>query len=229
MSELPLVRRLFNRRVIASLALVGSFALGACKEEDTGPGKLFDEDGVFEVTFFSLDGAGLRMINTTNRAEAFLIKFDATENVVQTAMCGEDADDTPENSLCRLSPTGTQWNCNCYGYAFEESTMVWREFNAGDTPPEVVIGEVAEPMMGDTDTDTDGGGGDDGSAAGGDPMLNVGEVANIAATYTIGPLPMGIFGSDGNASLYQIQKKAPTKFDQVFADPDGRPVCSPCI
>lgn len=230
MSELPLVRRLFNRRALASLALIGSFALGACKAEDPGPGKLFEEDGVFEVTHYSLDGAGLSPINVTNRAEAFLIKFDATENVVQTAMCAEDVDDTPETSLCRLSTSGTQWNCNCYGYAFEESQMAWREFNAGDMPPVVELGEVAEPMMGATDTDTDGGGaGDDGTVPEGDAMVNVGEVQNIGDTYTIGPLPVGIFGSDGLSSIYQLQRKAPMNFDQVFADPDGRAVCQPCI
>lgn len=168
-------------RAFACGALVAlAWNLGGCKDEP-GPQKLFEEAGTWEVVQYNLEGGSLADVNTTNRAAAFLINFDAVNKVVQTASCGEDVDANPDNSGCRLAPSSTSWHCRCFGYAFEEEHMLWQEFDAGKTPP-IVSFDPPTPMppvgggggATDTDTDTDtdggsatGGGGTGGAATGG--------------------------------------------------------------
>lgn len=204
-----------------------------CKE-DEGPGKLFEEDGTWELTQYNLEGEGLQEVDPDNRGEAFLMKFDAQRQVVQTAMCAESETDDPATSVCRLVPQQTQWFCHCFAYAYQEDRMIWRQFTAGESPPMVPFTEGGStptpPATGGADTDTDGGGGDEtgGVAPGGDVDVMVAPFGMISSTYQFTPFPVGVFGSAG-ASTFVFEQKAGSKFDQVFDDPDGRATCEPCI
>lgn len=223
------------RTLIRGAFVAAALSTTACAD-DPGPGKLFEEDGVFELKRFALSGSGLEEVSGT-KAKTFFLKFDKETDVVQTAMCSNDDIDDPTNGECN-GFTDSQWFCQCFGYGFEEDQMAWQAFEAGGTPPVVKVGqtevEEEDPTAGDTDTDggSDGGGEDDGgdepAPAGGVHQFTVAESAGEAATFDFTPLPAGIFGSDGVASKYVFQKRAPSLFDVVLENED-RPVCSPCI
>jgi hypothetical protein len=226
--------RLLYAAVPAALIL---FATGCSK--DDGPGKLFEEEGVWSLTQYNVDGDGLTNIDNQVRGDAFLMKFTADRKVVQTAMCGEAETDTPGTSQCKLLVNETAWFCRCFAYAYQGDEMIWREFAAGETPPDVEYTEGGNtPPPGSSagstatggDTDTDGGGGDTGSTGGGaDTRIMLGAISGVASTYQFRPLPVSIWGSDGTASSYVMQQKANSIFDAVLDDPDGRPSCQPCI
>jgi hypothetical protein len=218
----------------ASAAILLATACG----DDEGPGKLFEEEGSWSLTQYNLDGGGLNSIDNDVRGDAFMLRFNASEKVVQTAMCGETEQDTPGNSQCKLIPQDTSWFCHCYAYAYEDDVMVWREFDAGSTPPEVTIddaspgGSSASASASGTggDTDTDGGGDDSAGAPSGDAIrIELAALPNISSTYQFRPLPVGIWGSDGSISSYVLQQKAASVFDQALEDPEGRTSCQPCI
>ncbi len=214
--------RLLSIPVVLGLSL----GAGACKEEVTTP-KLFEEAGVWSVVKYDLEGSGeTRDIDNMNRRDAFMIAFDDVEGVVTTASCVDDdnPEATPANSGCRLSASTTRWSCSCYGYDFVREEMLWREFNAGDVPPEVSLEGMDEPPASD-ETGTGGGG----AGPEGDTSVFVAEVPDINSTYNFRPLPEGIFGSNGMTSRYILEARAGSLIDQVFEDPDGRPTCDPCI
>lgn len=212
-----------------------------CEEE--GPGKLFDEEGVWELTSFTLSGAGVTDVSR-NRAGTFFLKFDTKNRVVQTAMCANREAATPDNSECE-GFTDSQWHCQCFAYGFEEDQMAWQEFDAGTEPPKVKVGQTeSDPPPSDgAETDegsgSESGGGESsggGEAGGGDEppaggpvhQFTVAEFATIGSTYDFTPLPAGLFGSDGIGSKFVFQKKANSKFDPVL-EGDERPTCQPCI
>lgn len=210
--------------VLAALGLC--LTAGACKEDPPTP-KLFEEEGVWSVIRYDLEGSGeLRDIDNANRQDAFMLSFDTAEKVVMSASCIETDADTAATSPCLLTPSTTRWDCRCFGYDFAREEMLWREFNAGDIPPEVSLsggggGAGAEAGSG---TAGDGGGGADG-----DTYVVVGEIMEIASTYNFRPLPEGLFGSDGQASRFILQKRSPAVFQRAFEDPDGRATCEPCV
>ncbi len=206
----------------------------ACAD-DPGPGTLFEEDGVWELTSLALSGSGLESLSG-NRAGTFLMKFDRENDVVQTAMCSNRENSTPQNSECR-GFTDSQWYCQCFGYDFVEDEMAWLQFEAGGMPPIVKVGkepEAADEAGGETETDSDGGSDDSGGAPvdpapeGGVHDLTVAEVVGTAATVDYTPLPAGVFGSDGVSSKFVFQKKAASVFDPVL-ESEERPGCEPCI
>jgi|GEM_PF-1345686 len=232
-------------------ALVATALVTTGCKDDPGPGKLFEEEGTWELVQFGLGGTGLEEVQN-NRAKNFLLSFDEENMVVQTAMCSNDETDTPANSEC-AGFNDSRWICQCFAYDFVEEEMAWLEFNAGETPPIVKVGESpsnsgdAGGEGGDTDTDGGSGGGESGGgesggeegggdeAGGGDeggPMAGhqfvLTELAGTSATFDFTPLPAGVFGSDGVASKFIFQKKAASVFDVVLEDPD-RPSCQPCI
>jgi len=229
--------------LLSALAAIALFTTG-CKD-DSGPGKLFDEDGTWELTSYALSGTGIEQISRS-RQKRFLMKFDAENQVVQTAMCSNNDRHGPTDSECD-GFTDSMWICSCFGYDFEEDQMAWLEFEPGATPPMVDVGEEpdagGDEAGGDTDTDTEtetagGSGGDEGAAETGDPddapradgalQITVSERAEVGATFDFSPLPAGVFGSDGVSSRFTFQKKAASVFDVVLEDPD-RPTCQPCI
>ena len=228
----PSSSSVFLRSLASSALIAAALSVTACGD-DPGPGKLFEEDGVFELKRFALGGSGLEEVSS-QKAKTFFLKFDKEAKVVQSAMCSDDDIDDPTNSEC-TSITDSMWICQCFGYAFEEDQMAWQAFEAGGTVPIVKVGqeEVEEdPAAGDTDTDGGSGGGEAGgdepAPAGGIHQFTVAESAGEAATFDFTPLPAGVFGSDGLTSKFVFQKKAPSLFDPVLDNPD-RPVCAPCI
>src|SRR5262245_5320315 len=101
-SPMTLCRPLSRPRVVLGAAIIAAMIGPGCKE-DPPPGKLFEEDGSYELVRYDLDGSGYSEIQVQSREAAFLMKLDAKAKVAQTAMCAENEDDTPETSLCRLA------------------------------------------------------------------------------------------------------------------------------
>jgi hypothetical protein len=229
-------RTLFHGALIATALSTASCA------DDPGPGKLFEEDGVWELQSFALSGSGLEQLSSARGGE-FLMRFDNENRVVQTAMCANNERATPTDSQCE-EVTDAQWYCRCFAYDFVEEEMVWLEFDAGSTPPMVRVADADQPAGGGDDgdsagdTDTDGGGSESGGGGdeGGDEeapatglhKLTVAEIVGAAATIDFTPLPLEVFGSDGLASKYTFVKKAPSVYNVVLEN-DERPVCEPCI
>ncbi len=207
------------RPSLLALGALGLVLTGACKEDPPTP-KLFAEDGAWSVISYDLEGTGNQLdINDSNRRDAFMLSFDSAEKVVTTAACIEAAGDTVADSPCLLNPNDTYWECQCFAYDFVREEMLWREFNAGDIPPTVSLSAADDQGAGTT-----GGGGGDG-----DTLINVAEIPDVNSTYNFRPLPDGIFGSDGVASRFVFQKRAPSIFDRAYEDPEGRPGCVPCV
>ncbi|MCR9165396.1 MAG: hypothetical protein ACE37F_35255 [Nannocystaceae bacterium] len=231
-------RTLFHGALVAT-----ALSTAACAD-DPGPGKLFDEDGAWELQSFALEGSGLEQVASARGGE-LLMRFDNENRVVQTAMCANNERATPSNTECE-GVNDSQWFCHCFAYDFVEDEMAWLEFEAGATVPVVKVGDAAQAdaggadESGDTDTDTDGSGeegGDEGGAdaGGGDEapadgihMLTVAEISGAAATIDFTPLPAEVFGSNGTTSKYTFVKKAGSVYDVVLEDPE-RPSCEPCI
>lgn len=200
------------------LSLVGP--LSGCKEDP--PGKLVDEDGVWSLLRYNTDGE-TEELNPGTQKDSFLMKFQADESVVTMAACGmETTDNTPGESVCRQNPSITGWLCQCFSYAYHIDTMQMRPFTAGDPPPEV---EFVDP-------DEAGGGDTDGASA--DSYTVITENQTPVGTYAFTPLPMGVFGSDGEVDRFDFIRRADTIFDgpdpdmnSPYEDPEF--ACTPCI
>jgi hypothetical protein len=222
-------------RVVLGAAFIAVLFLAGCPK-DPPPGKLFDEDGSWELDAYDLSGSGYTDIRVQTADEAFLLKFDASARVVQTAMCAELETHTPANTQCRLTAGDDSfWFCKCFAYAFVEDQMQWRQFEAGETPPKVDFtgeGGGGEGTPSD-DTATGGSSGGGGGTGAVDPaadtVIQLAEIPGVVGEYEFAPLPIGVFGSDGLVSRHRFQQRAPSLFDQVFADPDGRTACEPCV
>lgn len=215
-----------NPSILVLGALGLCLAAGACKDDPPTP-KLFQEDGVWSVIQYDVEGGGqLREVDNANRRDAFMLSYDSAEKVVTSAACIERDTDTAANSPCLLTPGTTHWDCRCFGYDFANEEMLWREFNAGDLPPTVSLSEVNEPPAGGDGTGTSGGVGGGGES---DTYIIVAEIMDVASTYNYRPLPDGLFGSDGETSRFVLQKRAASVFERAYDDPDGRPTCEPCV
>jgi hypothetical protein len=195
-------------------------AITGCKDEP--PGKLFDEEGVWSMLSYDL-GEGQTDIKADSRRDAFLMHFQPEESVVTAATCGMEGADDPRDSVCRLSEEMTGWTCRCFGYAFEESTMQWREFMAGDPPPRFSF----EPQGAG-----DGGGGGDtsgtaGAGPGDDTYVQVQKIGESGATILFQPLPLDLFGSDGMLNRFEFVERAASTMAEVYEDPQF--ACTPCI
>lgn len=206
--------------VLAALGL----AAGGCQDDPPTP-KLFQEAGVWSVITYDLEGNGGQAdVDVMTRRDSFLLQFDNTARVVTTAACIETDADTVADSLCLINPDDTHWSCRCFGYAFERDQQLWREFNAGDTPPVVMLTDEGEAGDAGTSTADGGGGGGDG-----DTIVQVSEIEDVNSTFNFRPLPEGVFGSNGISSRFVMQKRADSQFDKVYEDPNGRPPCTPCV
>jgi hypothetical protein len=76
----------------------------------------------------------------------------------------------------------------------------------------------------------DGGGGDEGTSGGGasaDSYITIALIPN-SDKYNFQPLPEGVFGSDGQASRYEMVKRATSQFDN-FVYTDEEFACTPCV
>jgi hypothetical protein len=221
-------------RVVLAAAIVAALLGTGCKE-DPGPGKLFEEDGTYELVSYDLDGSGYTDVRVQNADEAFLMRLDASKKVAQMAMCAENETDDPGSSQCRLSSgTDSFWFCHCFAYAYEENQMQWRQFQAGDAPPKVEFTGEGGGGPAPTDDTATGGSGGGGETAAVDPaadtIVNLAEIPGVQGEYEFAPLPVGVFGSDGLVARYQFQLRAPSLFDQAIdVDPEGRATCQPCV
>ncbi len=189
-------------RLVASAALLAVTAtLTACPEEDT---RLFDETGVWALEQYSVDGSPYTDI-AQNRKNRFLLRFKPDDGVVAAAACHEQNTDVDVNmSNCTNAALST-WTCQCFSYTYDNSRMLWQEFAPGETPP---------PVGSAGDGETDGGG--DGAT---EVLLAAPE--GTSATYQFGPLPAGLFNSDGSASKYVFQIKADSVWTDVDLNSDG--------
>lgn len=231
------------KSMVAPLLATLAIAPG-CKEEPT-VSKLFEEDGVWSLIDYDLAGDGETRPLSDRRSNTFMFKFTTAMSVVQTAACifpGTAADPDPQtspvNTPCGMFDDDTEWECRCFGYAFEEETMKWVEFSAGDTPPVVTLDPA--PIGGADDGGSAGSGGgsgddggdDEGGDGGGGPMgettINVSEISGLNLTFGFRPLPDGVFSSNGENSRYVMQTRGNNAFATALDDP-MRPSCEPCI
>jgi hypothetical protein len=188
--------RIVNVCVVATAAIL---ALVGCKEEPT---YLFDEEGVWTLEKYSLDGTPYQDINQA-RKNRFLLRFKPDDNVVAAAACHEQGFEVDVNSSSCTNATLATWSCQCFSYTYTESTMVWQEFAPGDTPP--AVGPVGGGGEGDT-------GGMEGTAH----EIELSAFGETAATYQFDSLPPGLFNSNGDISKHVFQIKA----DSIWLDVD---------
>jgi hypothetical protein len=204
--------RLFSPRLVAIAALLaGTAALTGCKEEET---RLFDETGVWALERFSLTGGPFEDISQ-NRKNRFLLRFNPDDAVVAAAVCHEQGTTiNVQSSNCTNAALST-WTCRCFSYTFDESRMVWQEFEPGTEPPPV--GAVGG------DGETDGG-----SGGGGAHELFLAAPPDTTATYEFKSLPEGLFNSDGSSSKHVFQQKAVAIWTDVDINGDGTPDLEAC-
>jgi hypothetical protein len=229
-------------RAIALLCAGPVLGLVGCSKPP--PGKLFDEDGVWTLVQYDI-GDGLDDLPHT-REDAFLMKFDAKAKVVTTAACTseENSATSPDDSPCHLSPDTTEWQCQCFAYAFQEEVMQWQEFPVGTAmppkvkfDPDLVDGGGAVSAVGSDSgggSGTEGGeGGESGGASADVTVITISEIPERADTFDFRPLPTGVFGGT-NISHFIFEPRANGLFDQVYsADADPSEVrkayCEPCV
>lgn len=223
--------RLTSLNLVAILTVCS--ALSGCS--DPPPSKLFDEQGAWTVVQYEL-GDGLLDISTT-RKDAFLLHFNAKDNVMTTAACGDEMSSfSPSESICGLSPSTTEWQCGCYSYAFQEDIMQMTEFAAGDVPPPVEFnpdllpGQSGETGTAESGESGSGGGGESGGGGGGGlSVIRVSAIPELMDTYDFTPLPAGVFTGNGANNHFVVQVRSESLFNKVYDDPEGRPSCEPCV
>jgi hypothetical protein len=196
-------RRSRSSHLIATAALLAATAtLTACPEEDT---RLFDEEGVWTLEQYSLDGGPYTDI-AQNRKNRFLLRFKSADKVVAAAACHEQNTDADVNSSNCTNAALSTWTCQCFSYTYDNDRMVWQEFAPGETPPPV----------GAPGADGETGGGETGAHE-----LFLAAPMGTSSTYEFGPLPLDLFNSDGQLSKYIFQQKAVSVWTDTDLDMDG--------
>lgn len=204
--------------VVVSLASLTS--LTSCKAEDT---RLFEETGVWTLEKFSLDGTPFQDI-IQSRKNRFLLRFMPTPDIeppdlmgglVAAAACHEMGTDIDVKASTCVNAGQSTWSCQCFAYTFEESRMVWQEYDPGQTPP-----AVGFPVAGDGTGDAGG----DGDAH----EVLVSAFADSSSTYLFDPLPVGLFNSDGDLAKHVFQLKADTVWTDVDLNGDDVPDLQEC-
>jgi len=227
-------RSLAAKCLVSSLVATVLLTTG-CKEEDTTVPTLFDEDGVWALTRYDIEGEGTANDLLAHRDASFLLNFNKADKVVQTASCvfpGTDDDEeklSPGDTPCGFIDDGTEWQCQCFGYAFEHDEMRWVEFNAGDLPPVVELEAAATGGGAGGSGGESGSGGDTAPADTGEgTLMTVSEVPDVNFTFNFRPLPDGVFDSNGTNSRFVMQARGASTFATVLDDP-MRPSCAPCV
>ncbi|PRQ09635.1 hypothetical protein [Enhygromyxa salina] len=204
--------------VVVSLAT--SFSSG-CKAEDN---RLFDETGVWTLEKYSLDGTPYEDI-TQGRKNRFLLRFMPTAGIeppdlmgglVAAAACHEEGTNVDIKASTCVNAEFSTWSCQCFAYTFEESKMVWQEYDPGQTPPVVGV-----PPAGDG---TDEGGGEFGDAI----EIEVSAFGSSTSTYEFSSLPTGLFNSDGENARHVFQLKADSVWTDVDINGDDVPDLEEC-
>ncbi|KIG12712.1 hypothetical protein DB30_01070 [Enhygromyxa salina] len=211
-----------SSRVVTTVAVVvvslaTSFASG-CKAEDT---RLFDETGVWTLEKFTLDGSPYQDI-TQGRKNRFLLRFMPTPGIeppdlmgglVAAASCHEMGTMIDiKGSTCVNAGLST-WDCQCFAYTFEESKMVWQEFDPGQPPPVVGVPPAD----------------DEGGAEFGDAhAIEVSAFGSSSSTFEFYSLPAGLFNSDGENARHVFQLKADSVWTDVDINGDDVPDLDEC-
>lgn len=165
-------------------------AAGACKEE--GPTKLFEEQGTWSLDKFDI-GEGIENLDLQEREDKFLINFDPESEIVSAAFCVDSMGNSEiTESLCDTS----EFACRCFTYTYEESQMIWTEFQPEGNPA------PPEPPE------------DTGAKKPGEPfVINLEPYPESNGTYRYSGLPYGLFSSDGTSSRYVFQVRGNGLFE----------------
>lgn len=172
---------------VVSCALL--LAAGACKEE--GPTKLFEEKGTWSLDKFDI-GEGIENLDLQEREDQFLLNFDPETEIVSAASCIDSMGNSEiDESLCDIH----EFVCRCFTYTYDESQMIWTEFQPEGNPAPPVPDE------------------DSGAKKPGEPfVINLEEYPETNNTYRYSGLPYGLFSSDGTSSKYVFQVRGDTLF-----------------
>lgn len=165
-------------------------AVGACKEE--GPTTLFEEQGAWSLIEYDIDGSGNQAIDES-RVDQFLLYFDQEAGIVAAASCVDSMGrNDVDASLCDTD----EFECRCFNYTYEESTMIWKEFTTdSSTPPPPPENEdtVATPV--------------------GDPFsISLTAYPGSSGTFRYSGLPYELFNSQEGLSKYVFQIRGDGKF-----------------
>jgi hypothetical protein len=191
-----------SHRLVATAALfAATITLTGCPEEDT---RLFDENGVWTLERYSLDG-GLYTDISQNRKNRFLLRFKSDDGVVAAAACHEQNTPVDVNSSNCTNAALSNWTCQCFAYSYDKDRMVWQEFAPGDKPP-----TVGSPGDGETD-----GGGT------GAHEIFLAAPKDTTSTYEFSTLPADLFNSDGLVSKHIFQVKADSVWTTTDLNTDG--------
>jgi hypothetical protein len=179
-----------HQQILTGALCALTIVAGACKEEE-GPNTLFDEKGTWALSKYDL-GEGITNIDLPERIDQFLLNFDQDNGIVSAAACVDSMGRTDiTESLC---DTDT-FACRCFNYTYNESLMVWTEFQPTGNPAPPVPDE------------------DSGAVKPGDPFsINLDTYPESSGTYRFSGLPFGLFSSDGTSSKYVFQVRGDTKF-----------------
>jgi hypothetical protein len=185
-----------------------AFSVVACAEEDT---RLFDETGTWSLIYFSLEGGALSPIEHSPHNNAFLLNFDPSVSLVTAAACSFGGSNSVLASQCRFGDENQiDWECRCFKYSYEGSTMNWTEYAPGTDPPASAGGG------GDTD-----GGGAEGSTTITVSVPDSEDLPNGSKLFTPLPGPSefdmvdGVFQSDGETSSHVFLQRAENLIDET--------------
>jgi hypothetical protein len=154
----------------AACAALAAAASG-CAEDEVG--KLFDENGVWSLVEYDLEGTSTYESLPDSRSGGFLMRFNPGLDKVAVASCQDDqnvTDGVPgdvDGTLCGLGGEFKGFYCDCFLYVFEESQMCWKHADAGGGMPEIGSCGQLPDIPGDGGSGT-GDGGDGGTGDGGD-------------------------------------------------------------
>lgn len=113
---------------------------GACKEE--GRDVLFEENGTWALFQYDIEGKGLEPFDTAARVDKFLLHFDMEAGVVAAASCVDSMDRTDlTTTLCDVD----KFECRCFAYTYEKSTMTFAEEVPGGDPKTTTINLESYP------------------------------------------------------------------------------------
>lgn len=185
-------------RSIKSLLIPASISLcvlaGGCQEE--GYVTLFDEDGTWSLISHDVEGSGtFKTIDSANREDKFLLRFvrtSAAESEPAGKLAAATCIDVSDDSGLTTSSCNDGFTCRCFNYSFNETTMIFTEFEGEG-------GFLYTPA--------------EGEPAPGEPVaVVVSEVEDNNVTFVFRPLPSRLFESDATGSAYELRQKANSLF-----------------
>jgi hypothetical protein len=169
-------------------ALLCALVVGGCADDEPIP--LFEEKGTWALFRYDLDGMGVMPIDVQERVDGFLLNFNPDKGIVAAATCIDSMGRTDiTQTLCDID----EFVCRCFNYTFEETTMLWTEFEGSSEPP-VPPEDSTAAKPGDTIS------------------IEVSQFGDTSSTYNYSILPYGLFNSDGETTKYVFQIRGDDKF-----------------